>query len=398
MLSGQQGKLDSEGLRMPGHRLNNIDIARLGLATLVYIGHYGWIFPDSPVPRQALAMLIGDDGQRCVQAFFVISGYLMYISFEHSSSTLYFFEKRFRRIYPAYFAVIIFSAFFGFWFSRLKIEEYISVDSIKYVFWNLTFLNFMHPTLPGVFDNQPFHVVNGPLWTLKIEVAYYAIFPIIFALGKVIGFTALFFVLYCLSAIYHMWMSGLASQSGLHMYEILANQLPGQLAYFVAGSAVASWTRGHRESYSWSAVGAVILAVVSLWFSGASFLHPMLVAAFVLSFCFLAPTLGGWLRYGDLSYGIYIIHFPVLQALKSAGVLQHSQGILFIPATILIFGLSFAMWRLVESPALKGRWTKRAINAELVKRSVTEGDLCVSKLSPEMSSNFAGKNRREGVG
>ena len=193
-------------------------------------------------------------------------------------------------------------------------------------------------------------------------------------------------------------MSGLASQSGLHMYEMLASQLPGQLAYFVAGSAVASWTRGHRESYSWSTTGAVILAVVVLWFSGAAFLHPMLVAAFVLSFCFLAPRLGGWLRYGDLSYGIYIIHFPVLQALKSAGVLQHSQGILFIPATILIFGLSFAMWRLVESPALKGRWTRRPNNATSVKSSGTDGVLWAPKLPPDLGPNFSGQNRREGVG
>jgi hypothetical protein len=29
MLSSQQGKLDSEGLRTPAHRLNNIDIVRL---------------------------------------------------------------------------------------------------------------------------------------------------------------------------------------------------------------------------------------------------------------------------------------------------------------------------------------------------------------------------------
>ena len=155
-------------------------------------------------------MLIGDDGQRCVQAFFVLSGYVMYISFDHSNSTLYFFEKRFRRIYPAYFAVIILSAFFGFWFSGLKIEEYISVDTVEYVFWNLTFLNFMHPTFPVFLTISHFTLSTGPLWTLKIEVAYYAVFPIMFAIGKVIGFTALFFVLYCLSVIYHVWMSGLA--------------------------------------------------------------------------------------------------------------------------------------------------------------------------------------------
>ena len=184
------------------------------------------------------------------------------------------------------------------------------------------------------------------------------------------------------------------------MYDkILANQLPGQLAYFVAGSAVASWTRGHSASYSWSTTGAIVLAVAASLVLRRSFSPSDVCCGIRTIFLFMAPRLGGWLRYGDLSYGVYIIHFPVLQALKSADVLQHRQGILFIPATILIFGLSFfVMWRLVESPALKGRWTKRAINAEPVKRSVIEGDHCVPKLSPEMSSNFAGKNRREGVG
>jgi peptidoglycan/LPS O-acetylase OafA/YrhL len=382
---------------MPGHRSNNIDIARLALATLVYVWHYGWIFPDSPVPRQILAIVTGDGAQRCVQAFFVLSGYLMYLSLEHSGSILYFFEKRFRRIYPAYFVVICLSAFFGIWFSSLSLREYMSSDSAKYILWNLAFLNFMHPTLPGVFVTQPLHFVNGPLWTLKIEVAYYVLFPLIFAIGKFVGFTALFFALYCLSVIYHTWMSELASQSGLHIYEVLATQLPGQLAYFVAGSAVASWTRGHTERYSWSSTGAIVLAVIGLWFSGPSFLLPMLLAAFILSFCFLAPKLGGWPQYGDVSYGIYIIHFPVLQAIRSAGVLQHRQGLLFIPATIIIFTLSFMMWRLVESPALKGRWTKRAISSERVKSSRTQGDLCFPNLSPTSGATLASKNRRDGT-
>src|ERR1700684_1291355 len=238
MFSGQRQKLGFEGLPRPAQRLNNIDITRLGLATLVYVGHYGWIFPDSPIPRQTLAFFIGHDGQRCVQAFFVLSGYLMYLSFEHSDGIFHFYERRFRRIYPAYFTVIFLSAIFGLWFSSLSLREYISFDFLRYILWNLSFLNFMHPTLPGVFENQPIHFVNGPLWTLKIEVGYYVLFPLIFVIGRLTGYAALFVALYCLSVIYHTWMSELANQSGLHIYEVLAAQLPGQLAYFVAGSAV----------------------------------------------------------------------------------------------------------------------------------------------------------------
>lgn len=396
MFSGQRQKLGFEGLpaaRAP--RLNNIDITRLGLATLVYVGHYGWIFPDSPIPRQTLAFFIGHDGQRCVQAFFVLSGYLMYLSFEHSDGIFHFYERRFRRIYPAYFTVIFLSAIFGLWFSSLSLREYISFDFLRYILWNLSFLNFMHPTLPGVFENQPIHFVNGPLWTLKIEVGYYVLFPLIFVIGRLTGYAALFVALYCLSVIYHTWMSELANQSGLHIYEVLAVQLPGQLAYFVAGSAVASWTQGHIgghiKRYSWLNITATVLALVCLWYSGLNFFLPISIAAFVLCFCLLGPRLGGWLHYGDWSYGVYIIHFPVLQALRSIDVLHNRQGILFIPATIIIYSLSFIMWRLVESPSLKGRWTKRSINSGGAMSSHASLDLCSPNLPPNLGSTATSK-------
>ena len=130
-------------------RQNNFDITRLCLAIFVYLGHYTWIFPNGPLPVGIVMFLAGEGGQRSVQAFFIISGFLMFQSFERSDRTSVFFEKRIRRIIPGYVTVILFSAFFGFWLSNLKLSEYFSIDLIKYVFWNLLFLNFMHPNAAG---------------------------------------------------------------------------------------------------------------------------------------------------------------------------------------------------------------------------------------------------------
>ena len=304
--------------------------------------------------------LAGEGGQRSVQTFFIISGFLMFQSFERSGRTSVFFEKRIRRIMPGYVAVILFSAFFGFWLSNLKLSEYFTFALVKYVFWNLLFLNFMHPTLPGLFAQSPTPYVNAPLWTLKIEVGYYLLFPLIYGIGRRVGFLTWFAILFILSTGYYLSMIALANKTGLHQYSVLAAQLPGQLRFFLAGALVAS--RHHMFAETRPRVTLAVLASgVSgiLYFGGLSALYPVLLALAVLSFCLIGPKLGSWLKYGDLSYGIYIVHFPVLQAMKSLGVLDNRQGLLFVVTSALVFSLSALLWHFVESPALRGRWIKK---------------------------------------
>jgi peptidoglycan/LPS O-acetylase OafA/YrhL len=280
----------------------------------------------------------------------------MFQSFERSGRTSVFFEKRVRRIIPGYAVVIIFSAFFGFLLSNLKLSEYFSLDLLKYVFWNLLFLNFMHPTLPGLFDQSPTPYVNAPLWTLKIEVGYYILFPLLYGIGRRAGFLTWFVVLYVLSTAYYLSMMTLATKTGLHYYDVLAAQLPGQLRFFVAGALIASHHHIFAGTRPRITLGIVASGIVGmLYFGGPLTLYPALLALAVLSFCLVGPTLGSWLAYGDLSYGIYIVHFPVLQAIRSVGVLQDRQGLLFVLATVVVLSLSALLWHFIEGPALRGR-------------------------------------------
>ena len=71
-------------------------------------------------------------------------------------------------------------------------------------------------------------------------------------------------------------------------------------------------------------------------------------------------------RFGDVSYGLYITHFPILQALAAAG-LATSLGLagFLALATVATLAASFALWHLIEKPALRPSSHYRRVAAEI---------------------------------
>lgn len=141
----------------PRLRANNFDLLRLlfaGTVCLVHVHGLSGFSELEPVTR------ILSSGM-AVKAFFVVSGFLIFMSFERSSSLWAYARKRVRRIYPAYFTVVMLCAIGLVAVSSYNIEDYFSSAWLKYVVANLFFLNFLHPTLPGVFEANKIPEVNG---------------------------------------------------------------------------------------------------------------------------------------------------------------------------------------------------------------------------------------------
>ncbi len=153
---------------------NNFDLLRLLFAATVCLVHAYVLsgFQQLGIIANVLSSAVA------VKSFFVVSGFLIFMSFEHSSSFAAYARKRIRRIYPALFhgdhalRVGLVAV------SSKNITEYFSFAWVKYVAANLAFLNFWQPTLPGVFDSNMLPDVNGALWTLKIEIMFYLAVPL----------------------------------------------------------------------------------------------------------------------------------------------------------------------------------------------------------------------------
>ena len=327
----------------PGRQHNNFDLLRLLFASIVVLYHchdlslspaYAW-FPH--VFSSVLA----------VQGFFAMSGCLIVGSYDRDSNLLRYFEKRARRLLPAYWATLIFTLVLGAGLSTLPLRAFLhSHATWSYVGSNLCFANFLNPDLPGVFTRNPLTpAVNGALWTIKIEVLFYLLAPVIVRMCSRWGRWQTLTAIYVLSVAYRMYM-----EHSNHL--ILASQLPGQLCFFVVGSFVHFYFDWFKRNGRFMWLAALMLYLASLPLHAIGF-RALGVSLGVMCVGFLLPPLGRVAKYGDFSYGIYVIHFPIVQTAIALGIVAgHPQiALALILATVAL--LSVASWHLIEKPNLK---------------------------------------------
>jgi peptidoglycan/LPS O-acetylase OafA/YrhL len=338
---------------------NNLDCLRLILASIVAFFH---CYALSNIPALSpLGRYLSP--HFAVKGFFVISGMLIYRSYIRSSSIRSYLEKRVRRIYPAYFTIIALAALllpltsasfpahsfgFGYW---------------KYIAANLVFLNFLAPNLPGVFTANSLSGVNGALWTLKIEVAFYLFVPVIHFFCRRYGTKLVIGILMVLSSIWKYGFIFLAAAHPDHpLYAKMDVQFPAQLVYFLAGIVLLTAFDHLKHYFLAISVLAISLYLVDHFFTGEK-LDLLWISGVVFAFGFW-HYLGNFSKYGDFSYGVYIVHWPILQTLISFRLADKLPPLAFLALSLfLIFLAALLMWHLVEKRFLATSSHYRQANA-----------------------------------
>jgi peptidoglycan/LPS O-acetylase OafA/YrhL len=320
---------------------NNFDLLRFAFASTVMLVHC------HVLSKQPSLAFLSDwlSSDVAVKAFFVVSGLLVTMSYERSRSLASYADKRLRRIYPAYLAVVAGCAVLLFALSTVDVHEYVG-GAARYLAANLAFLNFVHPALPGVFESNPWNEVNGALWTLKIEVMFYVAVPLIAWLGSRVGRLPVVAGLYLASVAYFTVLSELAQSTNSPLYVQLARQLPGQLSYFMVGAFFFYYFDFFARHAIWFGLVAAGLGVLSRFYPIAG-LEPLWLGTLVVYFGFFFYA-GNFGRYGDFSYGIYILHFPIIQTLVWLGLFAWSPYAALGIVCVLVVVAAAAMWHFVE--------------------------------------------------
>ncbi len=340
-------------------RDNNFDLLRLMFAAAVFFWH-AYALSRAPALAAFSAMFSADVA---VKGFFVISGYLVMMSCENSASIREYADKRLRRIYPAYAAVVLACAAVGVFFTALPPAEYAGAGLLRYLAANLVFLNFLAPNLPGVFVGQPYTEVNGALWTLKIEVMFYAFVPLLAWLCARLGRWRVIVALYLLAAIYSIAMEALHARSGADIWLQLQRQLPGQMGYFLVGTGLyflRDRLRGRWRALAAAGVAMYVAMAVAREPVVTTLLEPLALGILVIGAATAFPLLGNFSRYGDFSYGIYIIHFPVVQLLVAGGLFGAHPWAAACASVALVAVLAVLSWYAVERPFLRPQSHYRA--------------------------------------
>lgn len=325
---------------------NNFDGVRIGLALIVVFTHISAL---TQMPEFKMLGIIFD-GNFAVKSFFAISGFLVSKSYLTSSNTIQFANKRFRRIYPAYMASIILCLCIGVFTTTISNLDFIkSSQTLKYLFFNLIFLNFIQTTLPGVFDSNPIRALNGALWTIKIELMLYICVPALIYLFNRFGSIKITITLIFLSILWVYFFTYIYSSA---MGAEIARQFPGQLSYFCIGSLLAL-NEKVLGKIKWIALLSTIVLFATANPIAKLFIDPIAYASIVIFLCTAAFRSLNFGKYGDISYGIYLYHFPIIQLIIFLELFQINAWLGLISTFFATLIVALISWHFIEKRFLR---------------------------------------------
>lgn len=325
---------------------NSMGLVRYYLAFAVFIEHFNIIsdtftwFPTS--------------SYNAVGGFFALSGFLIYPSYLKRGNVKDYLLRRGRRILPPYIFIVLLAAFGLVFVSTLPAKEYFfNMQWVRYLVCNLTFLNFLCPELPGVFQNLPVHAVNGSLWTMKVEVFLYLSVPLVAGLfawlrKKVrwFGPACMFGAIYLLSAAYRLYFLELYDSTEKEIYNILSRQVFGQLMYFYGGVYVYfifDKFKRYRHIILAACIVIILCADYLPYFVYKVCVSPAVVVCMVIYFSQFA--FASIFDRNNISYDIYLYHMPVILVIYTVigdyGLPVWAMFSISVACTVLLGALSW---------------------------------------------------------
>lgn len=369
----------------PRRRLDALDGLR-GLAALGVLVLHVWMFSygDSGKPPKGLLDFTLGELRLGVQLFFVLSGFLIFRPFvaaildgtRRAPGLGRYAIRRAARILPGYWLAL------GASFLLLRhLDHPMQVDPAQLPVFLVFAQNHFLETIKHL---------DPPMWTLAIEVSFYVALPLfgLLALKLARGRAAL-------TALTLLVVAGGALSTILaythHWPETLSTSLLPHLVEFGAGMTVAVLLHARpaldRTRAGALAVLGLVLVVANSWWhatgqssqdlrslvgdapgiAGLALILAVLVAG-PWPARLLSRGPAKWL--GSISYGVYLIHFPVILFLRMTERWpEDSLAQELIKVMAITIPLATFSWLCVERPAI--RWAQR-VTAKQRPRAVRE--------------------------
>ena len=295
-------------------------------------------------------------GSAGVPIFFVISGYCIH---RNSATRLAanpqyrldagnFWARRFARIYPVLLAALLLT---------------LALDTIS-----LHFPPVSHkireiglvPFLVNLFSLQGVagytYGSNGALWTLSLEVQFYAVYPLLFAARRRFGINAVLGAV----AVVNVVSALVLERHDLQFFT--SYWLSWTIGAYIADIRATGKADTHK-TFLWYAAAAVLIALGCVAFHFGQYGAFQLWA---LGFaCYLYKALDGSVkpnlvarvlgRFGDFSYSLYLIHLPIFVCLASV-LFRSTLQLSIWPSfgfMLVAIAVAYVFYRLVELPAMQ---------------------------------------------
>lgn len=330
----------------------NMNLLRYLLSFGILINHYNYLTGHD------IPYFISHDR---IGAFFVLSGFLMYHSYSKISDVGKFAAHRARRILPTYLFIVILCALGGVLVTSLSFPQYFSSpDFWKYLGANLSFLNWLQPSLPGVFDTPEFYddTVNASLWTMKVECVLDLSVPLFVWLLSKINIRKEYLALSIIigSMFIRLIFWELYTDNGSQIYEILSRQFFGQASFFYSGMlAYFLLERIYRYRTLVILTGLALYIIGPYIPLGWVFIAPVAVTLAAIGISTIGVTFTPFIHTNCISYNIFLLHFPIIQLCVYFGLNQYPVWISLGAGIAITLILSLLTNKYIDRAFIKKR-------------------------------------------
>jgi len=341
---------------------NSFDVVRLIAALAVLVSHF-YGMSGRPDPIDGFWGTGEDLGGLAVLIFFGLSGYLIAESILNGASLRFYTASRLLRIYPALLICLAVCIIAGIFLTRVSLNDYFSAQTSQFFFGNVfPFFWQEQRVLPGVFV-PPWNAMNGPLWTIKYELACYFVTLSVFLFP--LSRRRIVIVALCVLAVC-MWLAPVESWKILPP-TTLNNRILGfeyfNMAYF----------RYYAAIFYLAAVARIVVENAPFrWFGIFLFMGAVFLLAYGTPLALLAllgtlALAGVWIgcssllyfngfyrkKIGDLSYSTYLYGWPISIMCITSLYSRIGFWPTMISAAAITLTLAWASWKLIERPALQ---------------------------------------------
>ncbi len=351
-----------------------------GIAVLLVLWYHVWEISWAPAPMPSL-QFIPETGFAGVDLFFYISGFVIAYPFvaalargEAPPQWGHFAYRRAIKILPSYVLCIVVLIAIGY--ARFANAG----DALRDV---VTHLLFIHTWWSSTYGS-----INGVLWTLAVEVQFYAVFPLLWLCFKRVPWLTAG-AMVAISLVYRSY----AAQCCYHTFmEQLIDNLPGYLDIFAAGMISAHlFVRWREARRAWTPAVATLAAIAgfamltvllqNLWsvrtadqWSTVWQIHNRTLVGVAFTFMGLGSLLAvrAWQRllanplllfFAAISYNLYLYHQALARLMLQwrvppyAGSDQHADPHWELTYTVAAFAVTIAQAAIVtyafERPLLR---------------------------------------------
>lgn len=342
--------------RAPHVRMLELDSLRGLAAIVVVLYHYIDRYAET-VGHVGEPLFWVPWGTNGVRLFFIISGFVIFMTLDRTRRPLDFVVSRFARLYPAYWAaltltatVVVLAPAAGFAPTAFQVL-------VNTTMWQSLFL---------VRD------VEGAYWTLYVELCFYVVMFVLFAAGQLKRIERWLAV--ALGVVWVFWLGQhLHGEFGWswRLTATFGRVIP-EIPFFVIGICLYRIQRAVRVDPSiWFMLAALVtIALQKEPLDAATALVGVAAFAFIFAGKAAVLRLPLFIWLGTISYSLYLIHNyagrSLILVLQQAGWSANASILL---VTALALGTATLLTYLIERPAQRAirRWHRQRAGAAVVR-------------------------------